>query len=144
MKQLLARAAALGISVHVWQLDRDVNGLYDDLERIIYLTLGLTIPEQRSTLAHELGHARYGHDCTNAKAERQARAYAAALLIDPVEYAYLERINADQHWIADELMVTPRIIFDYERYCLTRLRGVTYARAKMGIGQWAFKLEPAG
>lgn len=143
MKQLLARAAAAGISVHVWPLDRGMNGMYDELEKVIYLTLGLTIPEQRSTLAHELGHARYGHDCTNPKAERLARAYAAALLIDPHEFARLERINDDQHWLAEEFRVTPRIIFDYERHCLTRLRGVTYARAKMGIGQWAFKLEPA-
>jgi hypothetical protein len=97
----------------------------------------------RSTLAHECGHAFYGHNCTSPAGERQARKYAATLLIDPEEYARLERINPDQHWLAEEFSVTPRIIFDYEAFCLTRVRGVTYSRVRMGVGQWAHRAMPS-
>lgn len=138
MKQLLSRAAEHGIAVHVWDLG-GLRGLYDDEERCIYLNLGLTMAEQRSTLAHELGHAYYGHGCTIPQFEDRARKYAATLLVDPHEYARLERINPDQYWLADEFTVTPSVIFDYERFCLTKLRGVTYSRARMGLGQWAYR-----
>ncbi|MDR6867640.1 Zn-dependent peptidase ImmA (M78 family) [Microbacterium resistens] len=141
MKQLIAHAAQLGYNVHVWDLGSETAGLTDIAERSISLNLTLTIPEQRSTLAHECGHAFYGHDCTDPVGERQARKYAATLLIEPAEYARLERINPDQHWLADEFTVTPRIIFDYETFCLTRLRGVTYSQARMGLGQWSHRLE---
>lgn len=93
--------------------------------------------KMRSTLAHECGHAFYGHNCTQPSFERQARKYAATLLIDPIEYARLEAINPDQHWLAEEFGVTPRIIFDYETFCLSRVRGMTYTLPRIGIGQWA-------
>lgn len=139
MKDLLRHAARLGYSVHVWELEPGTFGLTDTEERTITLDLRLRHDEQRSTLAHECGHAFYGHDCTSPAGERQARKYAAGLLIDPVEYARLERINPDQYWLAEEFSVTPRIIFDFENFCLTRLRNVTYARPRLGLGQWAHR-----
>lgn len=139
MRALLAKAAEYGVHVHVWGLPEGKRGLYDDEEKRIYLNLRLTHNERRSTLAHEIGHAHYRHSCHSPKAERQARAHAARLLIDPDTFARLERINPDQHWLAEEFSVTPQIIFDYEKYCLTRLTGVTYARARHGIGQWAHR-----
>lgn len=138
MKQLLALAAQLGFAVHVWGLGEKLSGLCDQVDRCIYLNLGLTLAEQRSTLAHEIAHAYYGHDCTLPKYERQARRYAATLLVEPNEYARLERMNSDQHWLAEEFCVTPKIIHDYETMCLTSMRGLTYSRAQMGVGQWAF------
>jgi len=143
LKQLLGRAAKMGYAVHVWDLGPRLAGITDIQEQSITLNLDLTHAERRSALAHELGHAHYGHSHSTPRAERQARAYAAALLIDPREYSTLERINADQHWLAEEFTVTPRIIFDYEALCLTRLRGVTYVRPRLGIGQWAHRLEHA-
>lgn len=139
MRALLAIAAEYGVRVHVWGLPQGTRGLYDDEEKRIYLNLRLTHNERRSTLAHEIGHAHYGHDCHSPKGERQARIYAARLLIDPAEYARLDRINSDQYWLAEELSVTPQVIFDYEQHCLTRLRRVTYSRARMGVGQWAYR-----
>ncbi|MCK2024614.1 ImmA/IrrE family metallo-endopeptidase [Microbacterium sp. kSW2-24] len=125
--------------VHFWALPERIRGLYDHEERRIYLNLRLTPFERRSTLAHELGHAHYGHDCTSPRGEKQARSYAAGLLIDPEEYERLERINPDKHWLAEEFSVTPQIIHDYEHHFLTRLRGITYSRARMGVGQWAHR-----
>jgi Zn-dependent peptidase ImmA (M78 family) len=142
LRQLLRHAAQLGYSVRVWDLGEVTSGLTDALERVITLNLGLTIPEQRSTLAHECGHAYYGHDCTDPVTERRARKYAATLLIDPSEYARLERINSDQHWLADEFSVTPDIIADYEELCLTPLQGITYSHAR--DGQWSFRSQRVG
>lgn len=139
MRALLAKAAEFGVRVHVWDLPRGTRGLYDDHEKRIYLDLRLTAAERRSTLAHELGHAHHGHDCSTPAAERQARTYAAEILIDPAEFARLERVNPDAHWMAEELDVTPQIVIDYRHHCLTRVRGVTYSRPRMGIGQWAYR-----
>lgn len=139
MRELLALAAQYGVGVHYWDLPERTRGLYDHEEKLIFLNLRLTYYERRSTLAHEIGHAHYGHECSYPRGEKQARAFASKLLIDPEEYARLERINPDPHWIAEEFSVTAEIIFDYERFHLTRVRGLTYSRARMGIGQFAFR-----
>ena len=144
MRQLLRHAAQLGYSVRVWDLGDAMAGQTDTVDRVITLNLGLTLPEHRSTLAHECGHAYYGHDCTDPVTERRARKYAATLLIEPSEYARLERINPDQHWLAEEFSVTVDIITDYEELCLTPLRGVTYAHARDGVGQWSFMSQRVG
>ena len=41
-------------------------------------------------IAHELGHAAYGHTVSDAKAERQADEYAARLLITEGDYRRAE------------------------------------------------------
>jgi len=50
------------------------------------------VPERlrRSMIAHELGHAAYGHTVSDAKAERQADEYAARLLITEGDYRRAE------------------------------------------------------
>lgn len=126
----------MGYTVSTWDLTDGLAGLTDTETREITLASGLTEPEARSTLAHELGHAHYGHGCSTPAFERRARTFAARVLIDPDKYARLERINPDVHWLAEEFTVTPRIVTDYEQFCLTRLEGVTYARARLGANQW--------
>jgi hypothetical protein len=142
LRQLLHLAASQGLTVHGAHLEEDTLGLYSPDERRIYFDLKLTPFERRSILAHELGHAHYGHDCDSPRNERQADIFAARLLIDPAEYAQLERFNPDPHFLADELHVTVDLIHTFEAHCLTRLRGVTYARAKMGLGRWEFRAAP--
>ncbi len=139
MRALLAKAGEYGVHVHLCDLPRGTRGLYDHADRRIFLSLRLTQNEFRSTLAHEIGHAHYGHVGSTPTHERQARAYAAQLLIDPAEYARLEKISYDSHWLADEFSVTPEIISDYQQFHLTRVAGTTYARARMGVGQWAHR-----
>jgi len=145
MRELIRHAAGLGVRVHFAHIEDDPEllGYYSPMHKVIVVRLGMTYAQSRWVLGHEAGHAYYDHACSGphsrSKTERQANAYAARLLIDPEEYARLERINPDQHWLADEFSVSVDAIFAYEEHCLTRLRGVTYSRARMGISQWAYR-----
>lgn len=132
MKDLLARAWAMGLEVHGAHIPRPKIGAYfPDLHRI-YFDLALTYAERRTVIAHEIGHAYYGHTCDSGRNERQADKYAAALLVNPEWYQELEMINHDAEWIADEMNVAPYAIVDYRRYCLQRLGDVTYIRPRLG------------
>lgn len=142
MKGLLRIAGELGYEVHAVHMPDGLLGGYYPDHRMICIDVRLTPNERRSVLAHEIGHAYYGHQCDSPTAERQADRYAARLLIDPALYAELERINPDQHYLADELNVTVDLIHTYERHCLTQVNGTTYALSKMGAGQWAYRAEP--
>ena len=148
LRDLIHHAGTLGVGVHFASLsdDPELLGYFLPNRRLIVVRLGLTVAQSRWVLGHECGHAYYHHRCggmhTTDAAERQADAYASRLLIDPVEYARLEQINPDQHWLADEFSVSVDAIFAYEEHCLTRLHGVTYSRARMGEGQWAHKALP--
>ena len=132
MKELLAHAAQLGVSVHMAHLPEPYRGFYDSARRIVVYGFDLTPVEKVSVLAHELGHAFYDHQCYgDSAAEEAADRYAARLLIDPLEYASAESIDASPDAIADELGVLPKLVLAYQQSALTVLRGVTYAR---GLG----------
>lgn len=144
-RDLIRHASTLGAEVHFAHIDDDPEllGYFSPMHRRIVVRLGMTYAQSRWVLGHECGHAYYNHRCKGMNvrdaAERQANAYAARLLIEPVEYARLERINPDRHWLAEEFSVHVDGIHAYEEHCLTRLRGVTYSRAREGIGQWAHR-----
>lgn len=127
--------------MHGAQLEGDKIGVYAPELGRIYFDLSLTIAERRSVIAHELGHHHYGHRCDSDDNERQADIYAATLLVEPSWYAELEQINADAEWIAEEMNVAPWVIRDYREHCLQRLADVTYARPRMGAGQWDYRAQ---
>ncbi len=140
MKEILQHAASLGVSVHVAHLDDGVMGEWYEDEREIYVRINLSPDETVFTIAHELGHAHHGHRCEDDQdAEDQADEYAARLLIDPDAYAELEHLGVHQHDIAEQLGVTTHALNLWMQRCLTKLRGVTYVRAKMGVRQWAHR-----
>lgn len=145
LRDLIRHAGSLGAQVHFAPIEDDPEllGYFLPRQMRIVIRLGMTLAQSRWVLGHECGHAYYGHQCigpaSRDRAERQANAYAARLLIDPDEYARLEAINPDQHWLAEEFSVSVEGIRAYEDHCLTRLHGVTYSRARMGIGQWAHR-----
>lgn len=141
MRRLLSIASSYGLAVHGAHLTGGRIGRYIPELRRIYFDLSLTLPERRTVIAHEIGHAHHGHDCDSDANDRQADAFAARLLIDPEWYAALERINHDANWIAEEMNVTAYAIEDYRRYCLQRIGDVTYASPRMGAAQWAHR-EP--
>jgi Zn-dependent peptidase ImmA (M78 family) len=117
-------AADYGVQVHVTRMPAGMLGAWVPSKRRIYIDLALTFNERRSVIAHELGHVHYGHSCDSGPTERQADAFAAQLLVDPSDYADLERISADEHYIADELNITIDVVRDFRRFCLHDGSGV--------------------
>lgn len=122
MQELLGLARSHGLAVE-WSaaLGEYVRGLYEHDRRTITLTSGLTRAQARTTLAHEMGHAWYGHRRTgdlhrDADAERLADEYAARLLIDPDAYAVAEQLVGPYPGaIARELGVTAGLVQVWQR-----------------------------
>lgn len=142
MYELIAHAASLGVSVHMAHLPAPYRGFYDADRHLIVYDFNLTPVERRSVLAHELGHAFYGHDCSGVESfEDAADLYAACLLIDVDAYRDAELIDSSSDAIADELGVEVRLVRVFERRALTRMRGVTYVGSRMGRGQHGFYAE---
>ncbi|WP_049785534.1 ImmA/IrrE family metallo-endopeptidase [Cellulomonas gilvus] len=96
------------------------NGEYHSTGLIV-LNPKRSLTVQRVTLAHELGHARYGHTWTEDAAahrrnERLADEHAAALLIGVGEYAAAERtVGPHLGALARELGVTAQIVEAWQR-----------------------------
>lgn len=136
MRDLLTHAAQLGVSVHVAHLPAPYRGYYDAEASRVVIDFNLTPIERREVLAHELGHVYYAHHCQGvARQEDDADLYAVRLLIDPAHYAELERQGLPIDVIAEELRVPEEYVTVFQR-SLTRLRGVTYADAKLGRAQY--------
>jgi Zn-dependent peptidase ImmA (M78 family) len=132
LSDLGKHAASLDVTVHIGHLDDGRLGLYDAEAARVWISFGLTPSEQRSVLAHELGHVYFGHYCDTERAEREADRYAADLLICPETYATLEREGMDAHAIADEMNVTVDIVHAYRAHHLQRLGATTYGRRIRG------------
>lgn len=144
MREILRVAAAMGLTVHAAHLEPGVLGEYYADEREIYFEITQSPDEAVFTIAHELGHAHYGDRCEgDADVEERADVYAAQLLIDPNVYAALERQGLHQHDIAEELGVSVDALNLWMQHCLVKLRGITYAKPRMGAGQWFHRHEVA-
>jgi Zn-dependent peptidase ImmA (M78 family) len=122
LTSLLTEARRLGVRVHLAHLQEPFLGLYDDGASRIFVSLGLPMDEVKATLAHELGHALYRHDCSTPANERQADRRGAWLLVNPQEYAAAEAISDHPAAIADELGITEKVIEDYRTYWLSEAR----------------------
>lgn len=123
-------AIRMGIEVHLAHIEDDPGllGYYSPEHQIIVLRMDLTPFEKRSVLAHEIAHAHYGDSCSEGPEERRANRFAAALLIKPEQYAAAENIDPHPAAIADELGVTPKVVENYQQYCLQRLGDRTYGK----------------
>lgn len=128
MKRLLSIAAEHGVNIKIATLASGVRGFYCKDDNTIYLSRRLTLIEQRCTLAHELGHAYFGHDCSTDWNENQANDFAARILILPREYAAAEYCSTDPEYLADELAVTVEMVSYYQQYALQRIGSRTYVR----------------
>lgn len=146
--QLLDFADALGVTIDYRHLPSDRDGQYVHAKTVIHLRPGMHARHHRSVLAHELCHAVF-HDVpskfgpVNAKQERRAEEWAALRLIDNDEYRYLEAAHDGRPaGIAVELGVMTSIVTAYQGL-LQRIGDVTYVGARMGVGQWAHRVEVA-
>lgn len=106
----------------------DALGYYDPATDEVHIDFDLTPIEQRCIVAHELGHAWHGHDCSTPRAEREADIYAADLLIDASELANLDQLELHDHDIADELRVTPDVLATYRDNHMQRIGDFVYPR----------------
>lgn len=92
------------------------RGEYRHQHRLITLNPKMSEVLQRSTLAHELGHAHYGDmwvaDPNAAEfQERRANQFAARILISPTEYAVAEAlVGPHSGALAKELGVARYIV----------------------------------
>lgn len=144
---LFHMAAALGVRIihtDLTHLDRD--GDYNAKTNTIRLQEGMSRRLFRSVLAHELCHAVFGDvpsrfGPVNAKQERRADEWAALRLIEHTDYSEAERLReGNVALIAQDLDVIDDIVHAYQRI-LQRFGNTTYVAPKMGVGQWAHKVE---
>jgi len=99
------------------------RGEYHPAERTIVLSPRLNTPQLVACLAHELGHARFGHGVSTPANERRAWEYAAALVIGVEEYAGAEqRVGHHPAALAIELGVTPQLVLAWQRWWRQRGR----------------------
>lgn len=130
LDHLFRHCADQGLEVEWSELgDRRRGAYYFDGDRIV-LSLRLTRAQAASTLAHELGHQRFGDRCSSPAAERRAWEYGAALLISPRQYEAAERlVGPHLSALAVELGVTPKLIEAWRRWWETRGRLLELARS---------------
>ena len=122
MRELLRYAREQGVFVEPSRsMGENLRGLYDHGLRTITLNAWLNGEQSRSTLAHELGHAWYGHTWTrdphgDNEHERLADEWAAKFLIDTHAYALAER-DCGPHpgALAAALDVTPNLVVVFQR-----------------------------
>ncbi|MFJ2506045.1 ImmA/IrrE family metallo-endopeptidase [Microbacterium sp. AGC62] len=97
------------------------RGGFDPLTRTIRLSPGMSARTTRSVLAHELGHAQFGHTparvpVIRAQQERQADEWAACRLITPRAYAEAEELRGPHlASLAFELGVTIELVTAYQQ-----------------------------
>lgn len=85
-------------------------------DRII-LNPRLTVRQATATLAHEIGHQRFGDTCSTPMTERRAWEFGAAMLITPDEYRAAEaHVGCHLASLAIELDVTPKLIEAWRRW----------------------------
>ena len=113
LSELVRLCDELGLEVHVAALPLGCLGAYDHARERIMLARGLTPVEQRSVLAHELGHALLMHVGSSGADERAAERFAARVLIDPAALAAACRWARDDVELAEELGVTVDVVRSY-------------------------------
>lgn len=132
LSDLKAIAASLDVTLCIDTLEEGLLGFYEPSEARVYFAHGLTPSEERSVIAHELGHVYYGHEHGDDRNEREAETWAAQLLIDARDYAEAEKHAHDLHSLAESLGVTEELVAHYRAHCLQRLGSRTYGRQARG------------
>lgn len=109
LDQMFQHCADLGLDVTWADLGDYRRGEYWHDDQRIILNRRLTRAQATATLAHELGHHRFGDNCTTPANEARAWEYGAAMLITPIEYRCAEATVGSDLWaLSAELGVTPK------------------------------------
>lgn len=114
---MFQHCADLEVDVEWDDLGTKRRGHYEWRGDTIVLNPRLTAAQAAATLAHELGHRRFGDTCSTPTGERRAWEYGAALLISHAEYRAAERaVGHHLSALAIELGVTPKLIEAWRRW----------------------------
>lgn len=114
MDDLLAHAHAMGLRVKFDNLGRRHGEIRSG--GLIVVNDHRPLKAMRITLAHEVGHAFHGHDWTDerhdtARDERQAKTYAARLLVTADRYREAEHeVGTEARHLARHLDVTTELV----------------------------------
>lgn len=114
---MFQHCADLTVDVEWDDLGSKRRGEYRWRGNTIVLNPRLTVAQATATLAHELGHHRFGDTCSSPSNERRAWEYGAALLISPAEYRAAEsEVGHHLSALAIHLGVTPKLIEAWRRW----------------------------
>lgn len=113
----------MGVRVIAATLPHGWWGAYMHSQRTIILRPDLGSTQRLCTLAHELGHAHYGHIGVTPKQELQANRWAARLLINHHDLIDAARIHDSTTGLAAELGVMPSVLTTYLEECHARTPG---------------------
>lgn len=103
-------AAELGVTVRSAAVPGTRWGIYDHRYRLITLRPDLGPIQYRCTLAHELGHAHYGHVSSRPKQERQANLWASRQLLTLEMVAACTTEATEAIEVAHRLEVLPWVV----------------------------------
>lgn len=103
----------MGVRIREAAVPGDWWGVCDHRHKLVTLKPGLGAAQRRSTLAHELGHAAYGHTGHHPKTERLADRWAAKRLLTIDLLFSHARLGVDVRELAASLDVMPWVIETY-------------------------------
>ncbi|WP_417372965.1 ImmA/IrrE family metallo-endopeptidase [Glutamicibacter protophormiae] len=103
-------AQEFGVHVRSAPTPGNLWGIYDKRHKLITIKPGLGRAQYRSTLAHELGHAHYGHSGHHRKTERLADKWAAKKLLTVESVLDAARYSNDTGALAAHLEVMPWVL----------------------------------
>ncbi|WP_449278036.1 ImmA/IrrE family metallo-endopeptidase [Leucobacter sp. GX24907] len=115
-QKLLNEARRRGVAVIYGTLPAPYRSLYRSAKNLIIIGRGLTEAQEVEALAHELGHAHYGHDCTTDRSEAQAWRWAARFVINHAAYARAEYLHHHPAAIAHALGITPKLVLAWQQH----------------------------
>ncbi len=117
LDHLFQHCADFGIDV-AWDDFGDYRrGEYRWQDDTIVLSPRLTRRQAIATLAHEIGHQKFGDTCSTPASERRAWEFGAAFLITPDEYRAAEaQVGSHTAALAIELEVTTKLVEAWRRW----------------------------
>lgn len=118
-------ALEVGVRVRTAPVPPGFWGLYDHKHKLITIKPGLGRIQYNYAVAHELGHAHFGHHGHLAKHERIADKWAARKLITFDNLLEHSRASMDRLTVASSLGVLPKVLETYIEYCLSAKQAVT-------------------